>query len=117
MLTSNYLSPSASFEVVISQINRTVDELCSNIDIILPESRLNAPFWRLFLPFLGQITVMFRTKYSRTTPILLKYLKNYDFHCRRSDNFDFFQIFSNLVDIFRSQCCQLITFACLHLSK
>lgn len=73
MLTSNYLSPSASFEVVISQINRTVDELCSNIDIILPESRLNAPFWRLFLPFLGQITVMFVFFALNTVELLQSY--------------------------------------------
>ena len=31
-----------------------------------------------------------RTKYGGTTLSLLKYLKNYDFHSRRSENFDFF---------------------------
>ena len=58
-----------------------------------------------------------RTKYSRTTLFLLKYLKNYYFHFRGSENFDFFYIYSNLADEFRSKRCHPTTYARLHLSK
>ena len=56
--SSAYIWPSASIYVVISDINRTVEELFKKIYKILPESRLKESIWRFFVSLLDQINVM-----------------------------------------------------------
>ena len=90
--SSTYIWPSASIYVAISDTNRTVEELFKKIYKILLESRLKESIWRFFVSLLEQMNVIFvfRTIYSRIKQFLLKYHKNYNFHTRRSENFDFF---------------------------
>ena len=91
MLSSIYLCPAASINVVFPEISRTVEELCEKIRKILVESRLrdrSGDFSCIFSPNKRPIRV-FRTRYCRNTPFLLEFLKNYYFQSWIYENFDF----------------------------
>ena len=57
--SSAYIWPSAFIYVVISDINRTVEELFKKIYKILLESRLKESIWRFFVSLLDQMNVIF----------------------------------------------------------
>ena len=55
--SSTYIWPSASIYAVISDTNRTVEELFKKIYKILLESWLKEPIWRFFVSLLDQWTL------------------------------------------------------------